>query len=117
LNKREIGTIKEDLAGKFLIDNGLSILEKNYRVRSGEIDIIARDGSYLVFVEVKYRKTASSGHPEEAVNYNKMKQICKVSNHYRIYKKIPDNQSIRFDVIAIEGDEIRWYKNAFDYIF
>lgn len=115
MNKRLIGNDYEQIAADFLIENGLHIMEKNYRIRSGEIDIIARDNRFIVFVEVKYRKTASKGHPEEAVNYYKIKKICKVADYYRIYKKFPDNQPFRFDVIAIEGNEIKWYKNAFPY--
>lgn len=117
MNKRLIGASYEEKATEYLKEAGLRILERNYRIRSGEIDIIAKDQEYIVFVEVKYRKTASLGHPEEAVNFNKIKQICKVANHYRIYKKHSPNQKYRFDVIAVEGDDIHWYKNAFNYIY
>lgn len=115
MNKRHIGGIKEQLAAKYLQDKGLHILETNYRNRFGEIDIIAKDNDTIVFIEVKYRKTASTGHPEEAVNYKKIKTICKVSDYYRITKKLSLNTPIRYDVIAIEGDKLRWHINAFSY--
>lgn len=103
------------MAGRFLEENGLRILEYNFRMRTGEIDIIARDGCYYVFVEVKYRKTASAGLPEEAVDYKKVRKICHVADYYRCTHHFDDSVPVRFDVIAIEGENIRWYKNAFAY--
>lgn len=116
MNKRAVGTKYEEMAAKYLTLQGLSVIEMNYRVRSGEIDIVARDNNFIVFVEVKYRRTASAGHPEEAVDYKKIKNICRTADHYRIYHKLNDEQYYRFDVVAIEDDSIRWYKNAYDYI-
>ena len=116
MNKRAVGADKEALAVKYLQKNGLVILEKNYRNRFGEIDIIARQNNIIVFVEVKYRKTASLGHPEEAVNYKKAKTICKIANYYIVCNRIPAHIQCRFDVVAIEGCDIRWHQNAFPYI-
>lgn len=116
MNKRTIGSIKEEKAAEFLTECGLTVKQFNYRNRFGEIDIVAYDKSVLVFVEVKYRKTASAGHPEEAVNYKKARIISKVSDHYRLVHKIKYDTQIRFDVVAIEGDTVRWYQNAFPYI-
>ena len=115
MNKREVGSRKEDMAARFLTECGLKVKELNFRNRIGEIDIVAYDGAILVFVEVKYRKTASSGHPEEAVGIKKMQTISKVADYYRVYRKVPADTQIRFDVIAIEGESLRWYKNAFGY--
>ena len=117
MNKRQLGSEKEEKAARFLAGQGLKILELNFRNRFGEIDIIAKDGQYTVFVEVKYRKTAASGHPEEAVNFYKARKISRVADHYRIYRKLPDDTMFRFDVVAIEGENIRWHKNAFLYTF
>ena len=69
-NKRETGTRKEELAADFLTRRGVKILERNFRCRQGEIDLIGMDGQYLVFVEVKYRKTARNGMPAEAVGHS-----------------------------------------------
>ncbi len=115
MNKRALGTQKEELAARFLTECGLTIKEMNFRNRFGEIDIIAVDGQYTVFVEVKYRKTAKAGHPEEAVGPSKARTISKVADYYRVVTKMPADASVRFDVVAIEGDDIRWYKNAFPY--
>ena len=115
MNKRQVGSEKEEKAAGFLEKQGLNILETNYRDRFGEIDIIAKDNRYTVFIEVKYRKTARSGRPEEAVTFSKARTISRVADHYRIYRKLPDDAMFRFDVVAIEGDEIRWHKDAFPY--
>lgn len=114
-NTRQIGNEKENIAAKYLQDKGYFIVKKNYRVRQGEIDIVARDKSTLVFVEVKYRKNATSGHPLEAVNYKKQKQITKTAMFYMVENKITiDNTPIRFDVIGILGDKIEHIENAFE---
>lgn len=117
MNNKEIGHQKELTAASYLKSQGLEIVEQNFRFhRLGEIDIIASEGTCLVFIEVKYRKTASAGDAAQAVNLKKQIQICKISDYYRMIKKIPSGTSIRFDVIAINGDDIRWIKNAFPYI-
>ena len=115
INKRKVGSKKEDEAARFLTQCGLKIVELNFRNRFGEIDLIARDGDYTVFVEVKYRKSASSGHPEEAVSISKARTISKVADYYRVCRRLPPDANIRFDVVAIEGDQVRWYRNAFSY--
>ena len=84
MNKRAIGTIEEDRAAAYLQEQGFLLLERNYRCKIGEIDIIAADGSYLVFVEVKFRKDGGRGSSLEAVNYRKQAVICKVARHYLI---------------------------------
>ncbi|MBR3683740.1 MAG: YraN family protein [Lachnospiraceae bacterium] len=114
-NKRELGTKYEKTAMEYLQTKGVHILQSNYRNRYGEIDIIALDGDTLCFVEVKYRKTGKAGTSEESVGYAKQKQICKISDFYRMQNQIPFHTPIRFDVIAVNDDRIRWMKNAFDY--
>ncbi len=115
-NMRTKGTYYENMACDFLMEKGYGILERNYRCRMGEIDIIAKDHSYLVFLEVKYRKNNHAGNPVEAVDVRKMQRISTVANYYRISHKIPDNQPIRFDVLAILGDHMTHYENAFEYM-
>ena len=72
-NKRQIGTEKEKLAGAYLEQNGYEIIEYNFRCKQGEIDIVAKDGEYLVFCEVKYRSNIKKGTPFEAVDYKKQR--------------------------------------------
>lgn len=117
MNKRATGQNKEALAVDFLRSKGYFIIQTNFRVRQGEIDIVARDGSTIVFVEVKYRSSSISGNPLEAVNIPKQRRISKAALFYMTKNKIsPDNTAIRFDVIGILGDEITHIENAFDFI-
>lgn len=102
----------EEKAAEFLRNQGAVILEQNFRCRSGEIDLIARDGKYLVFVEVKYRSGRNSGYASAAVDWHKQKQICRTAQFYLLRHGIGD-VPCRFDVIAIDGDHLEWIKNAF----
>lgn len=116
MNNREKGTEKENKAVTYLENRGFSILDRNFYCRHGEIDIVAFDNDILCFVEVKYRKNRTAGYPEEAVSKAKMLKICKSAQYYlHVHKQYMDCQ-IRFDVIAMDDNDIRFYKNAFDYI-
>lgn len=114
-NKRHIGTEMEKIAGKYLEENGYHILEYNYRCKQGEIDIIAYDGEYLAFCEVKYRSGDENADPLEAVDYKKQKRISKTAFMY-VTKKHKENCPCRFDVVSVTDAEIKIIKNAFDYI-
>lgn len=115
MNNREIGSSYEKIAGEYLKLRGYEILEYNFRCRNGEIDIIAKDGEYLVFCEVKYRKDDRKGEPLEAVNLEKQKRISKAAGYY-IARTCNINMPCRFDVVGILGNEIQVVKNAFEYI-
>ena len=120
MNKRAVGDTRELLACRYLTDNGAKILHRNYRCRDGEVDIIAKDGDYLCFIEVKFRTDDRFGAPEEAVDFRKQKHICKVSKFYLYsnYKSL--DIPIRYDVVAISQKdslfEFKWIKNAFYYV-
>ncbi len=114
-NKREIGTNYERLAGDLLRKNGYEIVAYNFRCAAGEIDIIAKDGEYLVFCEVKYRKTTRAGYPLEAVSAAKQRRISKCAQYY-IYKHQLYDVPCRFDVIGILGTKVQILKNAFDFM-
>ena len=111
-NTRNTGTSYERKAAEYLEQQGLVILKHNYRCRQGEIDLIARDKEYLVFVEVKYRTTDRYGSPLEAVNVRKQQTIRKVAEVYLLTRKQTDCE-VRFDVVGICGDDIRHIKDAF----
>lgn len=115
-NNRRTGQEKEQLAAQFLEKEGYVVIQQNFRCRRGEIDIIAKEGKYLVFVEVKYRNDSKCGYPEEAVDYRKQMQISKVALYYLKRKRYMLEQPCRFDVVAIVQNEIRLYRNAFDFI-
>lgn len=97
----------------YLQANGLCLVQRNYRIRSGEIDLIMRDDQVLVFVEVRYRKTQRYGGALQSIDPRKQARIIRTAQHYLQYRA--PNAPVRFDVIAVEGDNsINWVKNAFD---
>lgn len=111
-NSRRTGTDYEQAVGYYLEQQGYCILEFNYRCRQGEIDIVAKDGSYLVFCEVKYRKNKSMGSPLEAVDQKKQRIIYQCASYY-LSTHGNRNEPCRFDVIGIQGKKIMHIKNAF----
>ena len=115
INKRSVGTAYEKLAGAYLEQQGYEILEYNYRCRMGEIDIVARQGGYLVFVEVKYRADNAAGNPLEAVTAAKQRTISKVASYYCLTHGYGTYTPCRFDVAAILDKQIKVIQNAFDY--
>ena len=116
MNRRKTGTFYEKQAARYLESRGYEILWHSYRCRFGEIDLVARDGAYLVFVEVKYRKNEACGTPEEAVGSLKQARICRTSDFFRTRFPQYGNLQVRYDVIAVCGEKIKWYQNAFSYI-
>ncbi len=116
MNTRQVGDYNEARVCRALEKYGYTILERNYRVRQGEIDIVANDGEYLAFVEVKYRRAANAGDGFDAVDYRKQRQISKVAKFYMYSHGISLDCPIRFDVVSCGDNEIKLLKNAFDYI-
>lgn len=113
LNKRQIGTNKEKIAAEYLKNNGYEILEHNFYASNGEIDIIARENDYLVFIEVKYRFNDKYGLGYEAVTKKKQMTIYKVAQFYMYKNKISFDSKVRFDVVSIDGKDVQILKNAF----
>ena len=117
-NKRQTGAYYEQAAGRYLEQLGYEILEYNYRCRSGEIDIIAKDGAYVVFCEVKYRADSRKGDPLEAVDARKQNVIFRCAMYYLAEHHLND-VPCRFDVIGIQGQDgsedakVTYIKNAF----
>ena len=111
-NKRAVGAYNEEIAAAHLRKQGLDIIERNYRVRAGEIDIIARDGEYLVFCEVKYRSSKDAGGASYSISPEKQRQIAKVAKIYMAAKRISPNTFCRFDCVLIDGKDIKYIKNA-----
>lgn len=85
----------------------------NFYSRHGEIDIIANEDGYLVFVEVKYRKNTICGRPWEAVDYRKQQNLKYTASYYMMKKGYVPETPCRFDVVSILGSKISLYKNAF----
>jgi len=116
--RRARGDTAEDLACRHLEGLGCAIVERNFRTKGGEIDIVARKGDVLVFVEVRSRGDASFGTPEESVTPAKRRRIVAAARQY--LSKVPPSswREARFDVIAFEGRSadaaLRHYTAAFD---
>lgn len=102
------------MAKQELEANGYEIIECNFYCRFGEIDIIAKDGEYIVFCEVKYRKDKVTGEPAEAVGYKKQKRISMSAMYYMTKKYNTVDIPFRFDVVSILQDNIEIIKNAFE---
>lgn len=117
MRNKALGDLGEALAADYLVESGMYILERKYRAFAGEIDIIAKDGSYLVFVEVKTRRTQSYGTPAQAVNYVKRTKIIQTARAY-LYRHHLEDKSCRFDVVEVyyngaHNIKINHIKNAF----
>ncbi len=117
-NNRKIGDVGENQAVMFLENIAYVILQQNFCIRGGEIDIIAKDGDVYVFVEVKTRHQGQFGTPEESISPAKLKFIQRSIFLYLKQKHLSEfDTDFRIDLIAIENSynnqEIRHYKNAF----
>lgn len=103
-SRQQFGDYGEKVAEKILIKKGYKILERKFRSRMGEIDLIARDGETLIFVEVKSRLNNKFGRPEEAVTPWKLSHIQKTAEYFCLINKIK-NAKMRIEVVAIQYKE------------
>lgn len=113
-----VGEKGENIACDFLVKNGYNILEKNFKLLFGEIDIIAEKKNCICFIEVKSRKSKKYGLPEEAITLKKKNKIRRVAEYF-IQKRQLKNKIYRFDVISIYFKEnilkeFRHIRNAFN---
>lgn len=115
------GPHAELLACQFLMEQGLTLIEKNYRTRRGEIDLVMRDNETLVFVEVRYRKSCRFGTPQESITSGKRQRLTSAALSY-IQNNGLDNLAVRFDAVAMSGEsggkpgrlQVEWLKNIID---
>lgn len=112
---RQSGNKGEDIAAVYLKRQGFSILERNYYIRGGEIDIIFQQKDVIVFCEVKMRSSDRYGLPCESVDYKKQQRICKAALDYSYKNKIID-VDFRFDIIEVMNGKINHIINAFEFI-
>ncbi len=110
---RERGRAAEDLAATFLQQQGLTLVERNYHCRFGEIDLIARENATLVFVEVRMRSGAAFGAAAASITAAKRDKLLRTARHY--LAGLARTPACRFDAVLIGGDERppEWLKNAF----
>jgi putative endonuclease len=119
LSTRAFGKQQEALGSNFLQSKGLKSITQNYHCRAGEIDLIMTDKNQLVFVEVRYRKTAFFGSAVESVTTAKQMKLKRCAQHYLMSYDKFSNWICRFDVLGIHplpqgpGYDITWIKNAF----
>lgn len=119
--RRKLGNRGEKIAAKFLRKQGYQIIEKNYRSRLGEIDIVAKEDESVVFVEVKTRCSTHFGLPEEALSYDKRRRLSKLALGYLAHRRIKDT-NCRFDVVSIlmdnnRANHVKLIKNAFPAVY
>lgn len=101
MNKTALGKFGEDLACEYLKNQGYKIIDRNFRIRGGEIDIIAIDNNTTVYIEVKTRSSHQFGLPEESVTYHKLKFLERAAKFYRSsHKNLPELE--RIDVLSID---------------
>jgi len=112
LSTASTGRDGEDLAARLLARSGLKIVERNYRCRVGEIDIVARDRATLVFVEVRRRTRTDRGSALETVDLAKQRKVARVAQCYLLERR-PKQQSFRFDVVGITGDDVVHVRDAY----
>lgn len=117
MNTHQTGSTAEDAAVRYLQENGYQILDRNFRFHHTEIDIIAKEKDYLVFIEVKYRKNAAAQHPLAAVGKEKQKRISVTALHYLQQHSCDLNTPCRFDVLAFLGETPELIRNAFPFTF
>jgi putative endonuclease len=112
---QKAGRIAEDKALAYLKARGLHLVGRNYSCTLGEIDLVMRDGSYLVFIEVRSRVNTGFGSGAVSVTYAKQQKIIKATQHYILKNQVQDKYPLRFDVISIDGssESITWLKDAF----
>ncbi len=114
---RSRGVLGEDAAARYLESRGFRVLERNWRSRSWELDLVCRQGDTLVFVEVKTRGTGSLGTPADALNRAKMTSLAKAASLYLSEKGLWD-VPCRFDLVAVmqspDGLDVTHYPDAFD---
>lgn len=110
----ESGDRAEQQALEHLSAQGLQLVCRNYRCKAGELDLVMRDSRGLVIVEVRYRRSEQYGGALESITASKRARIIAATEHYIMVHKL--NTAIRFDVVAISGDQhINWIQNAFQY--
>ena len=112
MNTRVKGRRGEDVAAEYLQMEGYTILDRNYTCKIGEVDIVAWDGEFVVFVEVKARADATFGMPRQAVNWHKQQKIVKVAQYW-LYKNKRTGVPVRFDVVEVLAGAVNHFSDAF----
>ena len=110
VDRISLGKKAEELAVIYLLEQGYQIIERNFRCSLGEMDIIAEDADYLVFVEVRSKQSSFFGLPQETVTWVKQQKLRRLASYYLKLKKVGEKKC-RFDVIGILFDEKQGIKS------
>ena len=106
------GAAAEQLAADYLCRRGLALVERNFRVRGGEIDLVCRDGKTTVFVEVRSRSSGAHGGAAASIGLVKQRRIIFAARHYLLRQR--QTPPCRFDVVLVESAGVQWLQAAFD---
>ncbi len=115
VTSRKAGADAEELAARFLVREGFEVLARNYTVRGAEVDIIAREGDFVVFVEVKCRKGMRFGSAREGVSLAKQRRISLGALYWLQENGLPD-ANVRFDIVEVTPLGVALLRGAFEYI-
>ena len=112
--RKEAGHSAESIALTYLRSQGLQLIERNYRCKAGEIDLVMLDGATLAIIEVRYRSSATFGGAAASVTPRKQRRIAIATGHLLVCRRELRRYPVRFDVVGIApGDRIEWLKAAF----
>jgi putative endonuclease len=107
---QEIGQAGEERALAFLQQQGMTLVERNFLCKAGELDLVMRDGAHLVFVEVRERNNPRFGGAAASISRSKQRRVLRAAKFYlQRFVKMPP---CRIDVVAIDGERIHWLRNA-----
>lgn len=112
-----LGREAERQAEQYLTAKGLQLVERNYRCKCGEIDLVMREANCLVFVEVRHRRSAQYGSAVETVTAAKQRKLIATARHYCVARRLSERQAMRFDVVGVTGASaqgLQWLPHAFD---
>lgn len=114
---RQVGEKKELQAENYLAMRGLIPVGRNFNCKLGEIDLIMRDEEHLVFVEVRFRRSAAFGRAADTIDYRKQQKLYRAAQFYLQQQRLTEKQACRFDTLCIQGvgsqQQFEWVKNAF----
>lgn len=115
MNSGDQGRQAEDRACDYLQQQGLQLLQRNYRSKRGEIDLIMQHEGQLIFVEVRFRRQSQFGNAAESVDWRKQAKLVACAQHYIQTHRQVQQQPCRFDVVALNGNNLalEWIPNAF----
>ena len=109
---REIGNEAEDRAVVSIVNDGYTVIERNYNCRVGEIDIIANKDGYICFIEVKYRNARGFGSAVDAITKSKMRKILATARRY-LYENDKSDVDYRIDAVVIDGEKVEIMPNVY----